>query len=197
MASILKVDKIRGTGLDSDTLSIDVSGNISTTKTFSAPGSVIQTVFTASDTKTSSTANTYVEYLSLAITPKLATSKIFVRAVTTFGGHTNSYASGKCDRTVGGVTTTLKNGTHHWTENRFNDASFTLHCNNANDTYKMYQTSFDFLDSPNTTSACTYKLHYLADAAPRTACINRSITNPGDGYNSPANTTMTLMEIAQ
>ena len=33
MASILKVDKIRGTGLDSDSISIDVSGNITTTKT--------------------------------------------------------------------------------------------------------------------------------------------------------------------
>ena len=161
------------------------------------PGTVLQTIFTASDLKTSSTANTYTEYLSLAITPKFATSKIFVRAVTTFGGAANSYASGKCDRTVGGVTTTLKNGTHHWTENRFDDASFTLQVNNSNDTYKMYQTSFDFLDSPNTTSACTYKLHYLADAAQRTACINRSITNPSDGYNSPGNTTMTLMEIAQ
>ena len=61
----------------------------------------------------------------------------------------------------------------------------------------MWQTSFDFLDSPNTTSACTYKLHYLPDASQRTACINRNITYPGNGYNSPANTTMTLMEIAQ
>ena len=189
--STLTVQNIQGSSSSSNTISV-ASGHVLT-----QPGSVIQTVFTASDTKTSSTANTYVEYLSLAITPKLATSKIFVRAVITFGGHTNSYASGKCDRTVGGVTTILKNGTHHWTENRFADASFTLHVNSSNDTYKMYQTSFDFLDSPNTTSACTYKLHYLPDATQRTACINRSITNPGDGYNSPANTTMTLMEIAQ
>ena len=189
--STLTVQNIQGSSSSGNTISV-ASGHI-----IHQPGTVLQTVFTASDLKTSSTANTYTEYLSLAITPKLATSKIFVRAVTTFGGHTNSYASGKCDRTVGGVTTTLKNGTHHWTENRFNDASFTLHCNNSNDTYKMYQTSFDFLDSPNTTSACTYKLHYLPDASPRTACINRSITNPGDGYNSPGNTTMTLMEIAQ
>ena len=189
--STLTVQNIQGSSSSGNTISV-ASGHV-----IHQPGTVLQTVFTASDLKTSSTANTYTEYLSLAITPKLATSKIFVRAVTTFGGAANSYASGKCDRTVGGVTTTLKNGTHHWTENRFDDASFTLQVNNSNDTYKMYQTSFDFLDSPNTTSACTYKLHYLADATQRTACINRSITNPGDGYNSPGNTTMTLMEIAQ
>ena len=189
--STLTVQNIQGSSSSGNTISV-ASGHI-----IHQPGTVLQTIFTASDLKTSSTANTYTEYLSLAITPKFATSKIFVKAVTTFGGAANSYASGKCDRTVGGVTTTLKNGTHHWTENRFNDASFTLQVNNSNDTYKMYQTSFDFLDSPNTTSACTYKLHYLCDGGSRTACINRSITNPGDGYNSPGNTTMTLMEIAQ
>ena len=42
MASILKVDKIRGTGLDSDSFSIDGSGNITTAKTLHAPGHVVQ-----------------------------------------------------------------------------------------------------------------------------------------------------------
>ena len=161
------------------------------------PGTVLQTVFTASDTKHITSGSSYVEYLSLAITPKFATSKIFVRAITSFGGAANSYGSGKCDRTVGGVTTVLKNGTTHNTENRFDDASFTLQVNNSNDTYKVYVTPFDFLDSPNTTSACTYKLHVLADASSRSVTINRPVTNPSDGYNTPANTTMTLMEIAQ
>ena len=116
------------------------------------PGTVLQTIFTASDLKTSSTANTYTEYLSLAITPKLATSKIFVRAVTTFGGAANSYASGKCDRTVGGVTTILKNGTHHWTENRFDDASFTLQVNNSNDTYNKIDHNDDNNNNNNNNS---------------------------------------------
>ena len=189
--STLTVQNIQGSSSSGNTISV-ASGHV-----IHQPGTVLQTVFTASDTKHITSGSSYVEYLSLAITPKLATSKIFVRAVTTFGGAANSYGSGKCDRTVGGVTTVLKNGTQHWTETRFADASFTLQCNNNNDTYKMYATPFDFLDSPNTTSTCTYKLHFLGDAASRSASINRSVTNPGDGYNSPSNTTMTLMEIAQ
>ena len=92
---------------------------------------------------------------------------------------------------------TLKNGTHHHTENRFDDASFSLQCNNNNDTYKVWVNSFDFLDSPSTTTTCTYKLHILADASSRQSTVNRSVTNPSDGYNTPGNTTMTLMEIAQ
>ena len=173
---------------------INSSGNITTSKL--GTGAVLQVVFTASDTKHITSGNSYVEYLSLAITPKLATSKIFVRAITSFGGGANSYGSGKCDRTVGGVTTVLKNGTTHNTENRFNDASFSLQCNDDNDTYKVWVTPFDFLDSPNTTSTCTYKLHFLGDGGGRSATINRPVTNPGDGYNTPANTTLTLMEIA-
>jgi len=163
------------------------------------PGSVIQTVFTASDTKIHTTSASYVEYLSLAITPKLATSKIFVKTVTSFGGAANSYASGKCDRTIsGGATTVLKNGTHHHLDTgRFANASFSLQCNNNNDTYKVWVNSFDFLDSPSTTTTCTYKLHILADASSRASTVNRSVSNPSDGYNTPGNTTMTLMEIAQ
>ena len=38
MASILKVDKIRGTGLDSDSISLDVSGNITFNTSVSGTG---------------------------------------------------------------------------------------------------------------------------------------------------------------
>ena len=40
MASILKVDKIRGTGLDSDTISLDGSGNITIPKNVTFSGTV-------------------------------------------------------------------------------------------------------------------------------------------------------------
>ena len=40
MASILKVDKIRGTGLDSDTMSFDTSGNITIPKNVTFSGTV-------------------------------------------------------------------------------------------------------------------------------------------------------------
>mgnify|MGYP003326295820 CR=1 FL=1 len=40
MASILKVDNIRGTGLDSDTISLDGSGNITIPKNVTFSGTV-------------------------------------------------------------------------------------------------------------------------------------------------------------
>ena len=67
MASILKVDKIRGTGLDSDTISLDGSGNITIPKnvtfsgTFTAPG--LSTVIT--NNTTGGTASELVFDLSM------------------------------------------------------------------------------------------------------------------------------------
>ena len=59
MASILKVDKIRGTGLDSDTISLDGSGNITFPKNITASGTTtFSGTFTAPGLSTLITNNT-------------------------------------------------------------------------------------------------------------------------------------------
>ena len=59
MASILKVDKIRGTGLDSDTISLDGSGNITIPKNITARGTTtFSGTFTAPGLSTLITNNT-------------------------------------------------------------------------------------------------------------------------------------------
>ena len=59
MASILKVDKIRGTGLDSDTISLDGSGNITIPKNITASGTTtFSGTFTAPGLSTVITNNT-------------------------------------------------------------------------------------------------------------------------------------------
>ena len=59
MASILKVDKIRGTGLDSDTISLDGSGNITIPKNITASGTTtFSGTFTAPGLSTLITNNT-------------------------------------------------------------------------------------------------------------------------------------------
>ena len=80
MASILKVDKIRGTGLDSDSFSIDGSGNITTTKTLIGPNMHIQTVLAhlAQTTVTISSTSFVDTGLNVSITSKNASSKFLV-----------------------------------------------------------------------------------------------------------------------
>ena len=80
MASILKVDKIRGTGLDSDSFSIDGSGNITTIKTLHAPGHVVQVVQNTSTAYVATSSDSFVDVgFAITITPKLATSKILLQ----------------------------------------------------------------------------------------------------------------------
>ena len=57
--------------------------------------------------------------------------------------------------------------------------------------------NFTFEDTPSTTTAITYKCYVKEDAAGTDMVINRSYSNPGDGYNAPCGTTIQLMEIAQ
>ena len=51
------------------------------------------------------------------------------------------------------------------------------------------------LDTPASTAAVTYTFAIKADAANRTAFINRSDNNPTNGYNPRPVTTVTLMEV--
>lgn len=172
---------------------------IASGQTLHAPGHVIQTVYAQYAGFTTTATSSWVEYLSLTITPKLATSKILIQTITCYGGVDNSYAAAKCGRTIsGGSEVAMRLGDGVDPETRFTDASFGIQTNgSANDVYKMWHTPFNFLDSPSTTSAITYKLYAKADAGGRQLRINRHHSYPGDGYNPPPNTTMILTEIAQ
>ena len=88
MASILKVDKIRVTGNDSDSISFNNSGNITLNKTVSSgtlgssvvfpAGHVIQTVNSTSTSTVSTSSNTAQALISASISPKFTNSVIHV-----------------------------------------------------------------------------------------------------------------------
>ena len=184
--SILKVD----------TINEKTSGN-----GVQIAGHVVQVKqVTGSSFVTNNSASAYTDLMTLNITPSSNNNKIMCHIVVAYGGSDNSYAAGRLLRTVGGTATALRVGNSYSTENRFTDASFGLQMNAAaNDTYKIKNTAFNYLDSPSTTSQITYTVSAKADAGygSRTFFFNRSESNPGDGYNSPPWSTMTLMEIAQ
>tara|TARA_Y200000002_G_scaffold178169_1_gene146808 strand:+ start:156 stop:701 length:546 start_codon:yes stop_codon:yes gene_type:complete len=87
MASILKVDKIRGTGLDSDTMSFDASGNITIPKnvtftgTTTGAGKVLQVLQATDESQRTVTGTSYATWsntLSVAVTPTASNSKFLV-----------------------------------------------------------------------------------------------------------------------
>jgi len=107
MASILKVDKIRVTGNDSDSISFNNSGNITLNKTVSSgtlgssvvfpAGHIIQTVTNTSTSNVSTTSSSPQTLITASITPKFTTSTIhiegFVSRLEIIYGGSNAYAS--------------------------------------------------------------------------------------------------------
>ena len=159
------------------------------------PGTVVQVKQTYMQTQviySTNNAMNNVTELNCIITPKSATSKIFVTINFNYSTSNSGCGHGlSLDREIGGVNSAdIARGiggttVDIWTglDNNFGQANSTIIVLNACGNY---------LDSPNTTSAITYKpkVWIISGASP--IKMNRS-NNGAMGAAS----TLTLMEIAQ
>jgi hypothetical protein len=158
-------------------------------------GKILQVVSTTkTDTfTTTSTSPVDVTGFSAVITPTSATSKILVLVSVAFGGDDDIYP----------YVLLLRNGTSIDTGttatgnqiNVFMGGYFTAI---ASMTFGMHQFSKNFLDSPATTSALTYKIQ-LANpyqAVSNTAFINRQDNQTNSLFVQYPTSSITLMEIA-
>ena len=84
MASILKVDKIRGTGLDSDTISLDGTGNITIPKNVTFSGTQSGSFIKKSATNSSISGAASASVTGLSTTAKILT--LFLHDVSTSTG---------------------------------------------------------------------------------------------------------------
>jgi len=175
-------------------LKTDGSGNLSWTTP--SAGKVIQIVQdTKTDTfMTSSASDVEVTGLSVSITPSSSSNKILVSIhLGMVGGQDDSYAGFTLYREIGGSSTDLIKG----------DAgggirpsvTFVGMTNNFED-YNAYSASFEFLDSPNTTSAITYKIKVRSGYSNNNIYINRMHTDDNQNYTFRSASTYTAREIA-
>ena len=122
-----------------------------------ANGSIIQVVQATSDTKTSTTSTSYVDTpLSASITPTATSSKILVRYSMTVA--INSDSNIAFFQILRG-STAVGNG---------NQGTSRVKCHSAlrgqhSDSNPSGVTSGEFLDTPSTTSATTYKIQFRID----------------------------------
>lgn len=177
-------------------LTIDASQNITTANKFakaSMPaGTVLQVVQTVKTDTFTTTSTTYTDVtgISVSITPTSATSKILVFAnlnasVTAAdnyfafqlvrGSTAISIGDTAGSRTVGSVGSALINGT-----------------GSGNYILPM---AINFLDSPATTSATTYKIQGLVQSG-QTLVLNRSGTDSNAIFGIRTASSITVMEIA-
>ena len=120
----------------------------------------------------------------VAITPSSTSSKILVQTSLTVIVNRHELVNSRLRRAVSGGSTTNINllGWYNYT---------------ANDEWVCLNVAHNYLDSPNTTSACTYKTQIGAYQTSNGAFyINYNNTQFG-GTNNDSRSTITAMEIAQ
>ena len=148
-------------------------------------GQVIQTVV-AGIVEVTSTSGTYVDLtgFSASITPSATSSKILINCSINYGGTSNIYST---SRILRGSTAI---GLGDASGNRTRGTVFTSN----NVLQKATNSAVQFLDSPSTTSATTYKLQITLNSG-QTFKLNSEGENIDNAANHRTISTITLMEV--
>ena len=165
------------------TLSVDTIQGKSTAGTVAMPsGHVVQVLSTTKtdDFSTTSTSYTDITGLSVAITPKFSSSKILVSYVV----NGSNYGSGMTLQLLRD-STIIGSGTGTGTAAGATGLSYPGNFSATTETHAN-----QFLDSPSTTSATTYKIQTRRNTSSGTTYVNRD----SDG-TAKASSTITVMEI--
>ena len=142
------------------------------------PGSVIQVLQTVDDTVTTySTTETWTDagLLSVAITPKFATSKIMVEYCIHNSTHDATVAH-RITRNGTGI------GLGAATGNRFGSTTRTGRIRGGDENHISPPATMKFLDSPATTSTLTYKVQLRIQTGEGAITMNTSANNPDNAY---------------
>ena len=171
MTSRLVVNSVRHTSASSDAITMDASGNVtfpgnatcSGTPSGFGGGKVGQVIQTVKKDRFSTTSSTFVDItgMTVTITPSATSSKILV-SFTGVGGNSGNQAYNHCrlNRSIGGGS---YNGTFIVGDlaNNETQSSIDMSVGSLGSAHPAACTqtySFEYLDSPNTTSAIIYKL---------------------------------------
>jgi hypothetical protein len=152
-------------------------------------GNVIQVLQTSIDTQLSTSSTSYVDItgLSVSITPKYSTSKILIRfklnGSNSATSNLNAYQIVRDSTAIGNGAQGSRRLCHTAVRGSIGDAN------------SSFVASGEFLDSPATTSATTYKIQWLVDGG--TGYINRDPTNNNNTSYPSTLSAITVMEVQQ
>jgi len=186
------------------TLKVDTITGKTTAGTVAMPaGSVVQVQTVTSDAQTTVSGVGFSDFMSVAITPKFSSSKIHVSCSinlsgqNTTGGSTDEgirYSGVKLFRDSTQIavnSNTSGNRTAVWFST--NTVGQT-----TNEAYRMANNSGQFLDSPSTTSAITYKIQIgQSNQSSSFIVTNTSPVDDNQSYTHHGVSTITVMEIKQ
>lgn len=159
-------------------------------------GAILQVVSTSmTDTQAVTTQDSWVAVTNLqaTITPKSTSSKVFISASISYGGTSNTYGAARLVR----GSTAISIGDAASTRTRVS-TSLNVDNDTSSGAAKLLSASLEFLDSPATTAATTYKIEVWNDSAVAgsTLGINRTGTDSTNSFYFRGASTITLMEVA-
>ena len=211
MASTINADTTNGVVVTSDTsgeiklqsagadvATIDSSGlSMGSGMKLTSTGHILQ-VLQATKTDTFSTnSQTFVDItdLEVTITPLSTSSKILL-LYNVSCGVTSGHSVIKAVRTIGGTTTDVLVGDADGS-NRVRANNKIYNTSTYNTTYTTYSMVGQILDSPNTTSAVTYKIQGASPySASYTLVVNRTGTTSDVSWDARTSSQITVMEVA-
>ena len=182
----LITNAIRSTSASADAITFDNSGKPAFPN--GGAGKILQVIQATSDSQVSTTSTSYVDTpLSASITPTATSSKILVRYSMTVA--INSDSNIAFFQILRG-STAVGNG---------NQGTNRVKCHSAlrgqhSDSNPSGVTSGEFLDTPSTTSATTYKIQFRIDG--NTVYINRAPGDSDQAFHPSPLAAITLMEVA-
>ena len=163
---------------------------------FGAGGGVVQTKATHKSNTfvTNSTSYTDITGLNVNITPTSSSNKILVLVNISYGGHSNLYGFGRLVRTIsGGSATAIGMGN---ADGNRSQAGFPFHnVDLGNTVYHVKESSFMFLDSPNTTTSTNYKVQCFTHSGSADIHINYPNNNDNSSYIGRFSSNIIAMEV--
>jgi len=155
-------------------------------------GKILQVVSTFKNDTFSTTSSSYVDItgLSVAITPSATSSKILILSNAGWGNSSNdmSVVPFQLVKVVGGTASNIAEPSD--TTQSFG-STLTMSNPNTNPQWSLQRMAFQFLDSPATTAAVTYKWQIKSNGTATTQ-INRRTQNT----TMPTTSSITVMEVA-
>jgi len=146
----------------------------------------VQSTTITSFFSTNSTSFVDITGLSVSITPQSTTSKILVLVTGAISSSGSSAIS---------LYNLVRSGSNIYVGNS-RGSSTSCSANSASvSADKATSIAINYLDSPSTTSAITYKLQMASESGSYTACIGGS-SNSGAANNGSTPTTITVLEIS-
>ena len=172
------------------TVTINGNGTITPTSAIQPTGSILQIVQSVKTSAFTTQSTSWVDITDMTgtITPSSASSKIMVTGNFVLGTTNGGYFQFRILR----GTTAIDIGPADGNKTQATYSSF------ANDYGSQYNFAYTpmYLDSPNTTSATTYKCQLQVPHSSYGAVINRTWANDNSDYLSTYQSNFTLIEVA-